>query len=84
MGRALRLSRISNGPRACMGPARVHETRKGSQGAVVKRRWDGRQGSIARASKGCVGTPAREYTPDPYIFFDPGGLTTPKNRFFIY
>ena len=46
MGRALRLSRISNGPRACMGPARVHETRKGSQGAVVKRRWDGRQGSI--------------------------------------
>lgn len=68
-----------------MGPARVHETRKGSQGAVVKSPL-GRPAMeyCGGQARGALGRPAREYTPDPYIFFDPGGATTPKNRFFIY
>ena len=33
-------------------------------------------------ARGALGRPAREYTPDPYIFFDPGGATTPEMGFF--
>ena len=51
------------------GPARAHGTGKGSQGAVVKRRWDGRQWSIAGAGKGCVGTAGKGvYTRSLYFF----------------
>ena len=42
------------------------------------------KGVLRGQARGALGRPAREYTPDPYIFFDPGGLTTPKNRFFLY
>ena len=65
-----------------MGPARVHETGKGSQGAVVKRRWDGRQGSIARASKGCVGTAGKGvYTRSLYFFRSRGSDSTGNGVF---
>ncbi len=51
------------------GASEGHGTGKGSQGAVVKRRWNGRQGSIARASKGCVGTAGKGvYTRSLYFF----------------